>query len=125
MKKELKESKEYTDSDEKEKSKIIKKVSELSKEQQKYIKEKEITEQKLNEQEITAQKLNEKEMELTINKIKINDLEYQSKSLKERLNDFTKSIDFLKKESDITTKLSKENEEAKIKRLNIVYDTNR
>ena len=73
-------------------------------------------------------------MELTIDKIKINDLEYQNKLLKERLDDlnnkerlddFKKSIDFLKKESDTIKKLSKESEEAKIKRLNIIHDTNR
>ena len=73
-------------------------------------------------------------MELTIDKIKINDLEYQNKLLKERLDDlnnkerlddFKKSIDFFKKESDTIKKLSKESEEAKIKRLNIIHDTNR
>ena len=36
-------------------------------------------------------------MELTINKIKINDLEYQNELLKRRLNDFLIPID-LKKE---------------------------
>ena len=101
--------------DEKEKSKIMKKVSEISKEQQKYIKEKEITERKLNK----------KEKELTINKIKINDLEYQNELLKRRLNDFMKPIDFLKKESDTINKLSKESEEAKIKRSNIICNINR
>ena len=84
LKKELKESKEYIDSDKKEKSKIMKKVSELIKEQQKYI----------NEKEIAEQKLNEKEMELTKSIININDLEYQNKLLKERLNDFTKPVIF-------------------------------
>ena len=93
----------------------MKKISELSKEKQKYIKEKEIIEQKLNK----------KEMELSINKIKINDLEYQNKLLKVGLDDLKKSIDLKNKESDIINKLSKESEEAKIKRLNIIHDTNR
>ena len=50
--------------------------------------------QELNEKE---QKLNEKEMELTTNKIKINDLEYQSELLKRRLDDFLRPIDLKKK----------------------------
>ena len=62
-------------------------------------------------------------MELTINKIKINDLEYQNKLLKRRLDDFLRPIDL--KKSDTIKKLSKESEEAKIKRLNIIHDTNR
>ena len=49
MKKELKESKEYIDSDKKDKSKVIKKFNELSEEQKKYIKVKETIEQELNE----------------------------------------------------------------------------
>ena len=55
----------------------MKKFSELSKEQQKYIKAKEAIEQELNE----------KEKELANNKTKIIDLEYQNKLLKEGLND--------------------------------------
>ena len=35
-------------------------------------------------------------MELTINKIKINDLEYQNKLLKRRLDDFLRPIDLKK-----------------------------
>ena len=116
MKKELKESKEYIDSDKKEKSKLMKKVSELSKEQQKY-----------KRKEITEQILNRKEMELSINETKVNDLEYQNKLLNEgfKMNDLKKSIDLKNKESDVINKLSKESEEAKIKRLNIMHDTNR
>ena len=49
LKKELKESKYYIDSDKKDKSKIIKNINELSKKEQKYIKEKKIIEQELNE----------------------------------------------------------------------------
>ena len=49
LKKELKESKEYIDSDKKGKCKVIKKINELSKKEQKYIKEKKIIEQELNE----------------------------------------------------------------------------
>ena len=64
-------------------------------------------------------------MELSINKTKINDLEYQNKLLKEGLDDLKKSIDLKNKESDIIKKLSKESEEEKVKRLNIMYDTNR
>ena len=66
LKKELKESKEYIDSDKKYKSKVMNKFEELNKEIQKHIKEKQIIEQKLNE----------KENNLTISKIKISDLEY-------------------------------------------------
>ena len=36
-------------------------------------------------------------MELTINEIKINYLEYQNELLKRRLDDFLRLIDFLKK----------------------------
>ena len=56
-------------------------------------------------------------MELTINEIKINYLEYQNELLKRRLDDFLRLIDFLKKESDTIKKLSKESEEAKIKQI--------
>ena len=66
-------------------------------------------------------------MELSINETKVNDLEYQNKLLKEgfKMNDLKKSIDLKNKESDVINKLSKESEEAKIKRLNIMHDTNR
>ena len=73
LKKELKESKEYIDSDKEDKDKVIKKINELSKEQQKYIKEKQIIEQKLNK----------KEQELANNKKIINDLNIKIKSLKD------------------------------------------
>ena len=62
----------------------MKKFSELSKEQQKYIKVKETIEQELNEKE---QELNKKEIELANNKTKIIDLEYQNKLLKEGPDD--------------------------------------
>ena len=62
----------------------MKKFSELSKEQQKYIKVKETIEQELNEKE---QELNKKEQELANNKTKIIDLEYQNKLLKKGLDD--------------------------------------
>ena len=62
----------------------MKKFSELSKEQQKYIKVKETIEQKLNEKE---QELNKKEQELANNKAKTIDLEYQNKLLKKGLDD--------------------------------------
>ena len=48
-----------------------------------------------------------------------------NKLLKEGLDDSKKSIDLKNKNSDIIKKLSKESEEAKIKILNIMYDTNR
>ena len=119
----------------------MKKFNELNKEIQEHIKGKQIIEQELNkekqelneknelnerEQELNEkeQKLNEKGMELTINKIKINDIEYQNELLKRRLDDFLRPIDLKKKESDTIKKLSKESEEAKIKRLNIIHDTN-
>ena len=114
MKKKIKESKEYIDSDKKEKDKIMKKVSELSKEQQKYIKEKEITEQKLNEKEI---KINDLEKKLNEKEIKINDLE-------EKLNNLKKYIDFKNRESDTIKKLSEESKEPRIKKLNIMRDIN-
>ena len=62
LKNELKKSKEYIDVDKKDKNKAIKKVSELSKEQQKYIEEKNIIEQELNEKE---QELNEKKTRIS------------------------------------------------------------
>ena len=114
MKKKIKESKEYIDSDKKEKDKIMKKISELSKEQQKYIKEKEITEQKLNEKEI---KINDLEKKLNEKEIKINDLE-------EKLNNLKKYIDFKNRESDTIKKLSEESKEPRIKKLNIMRDIN-
>ena len=67
------------------------KFNELSKENQKYIKEKQILKQEINEkeQEINEkeQEINEKEQELENNKTKIIDLEYQNKLLKEELDD--------------------------------------
>ena len=60
------------------------KFNELSKENQKYIKEKQILKQEINEKE---QEINEKEQELENNKTKIIDLEYQNKLLKEELDD--------------------------------------
>ena len=51
LKKDLKKSKEYIDIDKKDKSNSMKKFSELSKEQQKYIQVKETIEQELNEKE--------------------------------------------------------------------------
>ena len=68
----------------------MKKFSELSKEQQEYIKVKETIEQELNEKK---QELNKKEQELANNKTKIIDLEYRNKLLKKELNDLKKSID--------------------------------
>ena len=48
LKKELKESKEYIDSNKKDKSKVMKRFNELYNEKQNYIKEKQIIEQELN-----------------------------------------------------------------------------
>ena len=105
-KKELKESKEYIDSDEKDKDKVIKKLNELSKEQQKYIKEKQIIEQKLNK----------KEQELANNKKIINDLNIKIKSLKDDdklMEDFKK--DSLPKYNEKLNRLKNlENEYQKI-----------
>ena len=70
LKKELKESKEYIDSDKKDKDKVMKKFNELYNEKQNYIKEKQIIEQ-----------------ELANNKTKIIDLEYQNKLLKDKFID--------------------------------------
>ena len=91
LKKELKESKEYIDSDKKDKDKLIKKINELSKKQQKYIEEKQIIKQ-----------------ELANNKKIINDLNIKIKSLK----DDDKLMKDFKKDS-----LPKYNEEL-IKKLN-------
>ena len=106
IKEELKKSKEYINRDKKDKSDVIKKFSELTKEQQKYIKEKEIIEQKLNM----------KEQELANNKTKIIDLECQIELLKKELDDLKKSIDLKDKENDELRNVSKKNNEAKIKR---------
>ena len=78
--------------------------------------------QELNEKK---QELNEKENNLTISKIKINDLEYQKEFLNRRIDDILRPIDLKKKESDTIKKLSKESKEAKVKRLSIINDTNR
>ena len=78
--------------------------------------------QELNEKE---HELNEKENSLAISKTKINDLEYQNELLNRRIDDLLRPIDLKKKESDTIKKLSKESEEAKIKRLNIIHDENR
>ena len=67
LKEDLKKSKEHIDIDKKDKSKAMKKFSELSKEPQKYIKVKETIEQELNEKE---QELNKKEQKLANNKTK-------------------------------------------------------
>ena len=93
----------------------MKQFDELNKEIQEHIKDKQIIEQDVNKEK----------QELKNNKIKINDLKYQNELLKKRLDDFLKPIDFLKKENDTIKKLSKESEEAKIKRLNIIHDANR
>ena len=76
----------------------MKKISELSKEQQKDIKVKEKVEQELNK----------KEQELTNNKIKICDLEYQNKLSKEKLDDLKKSIDLKNKENNELKNIVKE-----------------
>ena len=60
------------------------KFNELSKENQKFIKVKQILKQEINEKE---QEINEKAQELENNKTKIIDLEYQNKLLKEELDD--------------------------------------
>ena len=90
LKKELKESKEYIDSNKKDKNIVFKKISELTEENQKYIKEKQKIEQELNKKK---QELNNKEHELTNNKIIINDLKYQIKLLKDKENDKLKKIE--------------------------------
>ena len=90
LKKELKESKEHIDSNKKDKNIVFKKISELTEENQKYIKEKQIIEQELNKK---IQELNNKEHELANNKIIINDLEYEIKLLKDKENDKLKKIE--------------------------------
>ena len=71
------------------KQEIQKVKKELEENNMKYIKEKQIIEQKLNkkEQELNKkeQELNKKEQELQDNNIKINKLEYQNKSFKKRI----------------------------------------
>ena len=88
LKKEIKKSNEYINSNEKDKAKVMEKINELIKEKQEYIKEKQIIKQKLNKKE---QELNKKGQELTNNKIKINDLKFQNKLLNEGLDDLKKS----------------------------------
>ena len=51
MKEELKKSKEYINRNKKDKNEVLKKISELTEENQKYIKEKQIIEQELNKKE--------------------------------------------------------------------------
>ena len=83
----------------------MKKINDLNKEKQEYIKEKQIIEQKLNKKE---QELNEKKQELTNNKIKINDLKLQNKLLNEGLDDSKKSNDLKNKENnELRDKISK------------------
>ena len=88
----------------------MKKISELSKEQQKDIKVKEKVEQELNK----------KEQELTNNKIKISGLEYQNKLSKEKLDDLKKSIDLKNKENNELKNIVKEYNKEKIIRSNII-----
>ena len=88
LKKKLKESKGYIDSNKKDKDKVMKEFNKLYNEKQEYIKEKQIIEQKLNKKE---QELHNKGHELANNKIIINDLEYQIKLLKDKENDELKN----------------------------------
>ena len=67
----------YYNRDKKDKSEVLKRISELTEEKQKYIEEKEIKEQKLNI----------KEKELANDKTKIIDLQYQIELLKKELDD--------------------------------------
>ena len=96
LKREIKKSNEYINSDEKDKAKVMEKINELIK-KQKYIKEKQIIEQKLNKKE---QELNKKEQELINNKIKINDLRLQNKLLNEELDHLKKSNDLKNKQNN-------------------------
>ena len=73
LKKELKESKEYIDSDKKDKNMVLKKLIELTEENQTYMKEKQIIQQELNK----------KEQELANNKKIIDNLNIKIKSLKD------------------------------------------
>ena len=75
----------------------MKKIDELVKEKQKYIKEKQTIEQELNKKE---QELNKKEQKLVKNKKEINNLEFQNKLLKERLDNLQKSNDLRNKENN-------------------------
>ena len=84
LKEEFKKSEEYINKDKKDKNEVLKKISELTEENQKYIKKQQIIEQELNKKE---QELNKKEQELANNKIIINDLEYQIKLLRDTEND--------------------------------------
>ena len=76
LKTKLKESNEYIDSDKKDKDKVIKKINELSKEQQKYIEEKKI-EQELNEKE---QELNDLKKSINLKNKEINELKNEDSS---------------------------------------------
>ena len=98
LKKELKESKEYIDSDKKDKDKIIKKINELSKEQQKYIEEKKI------------------EQELANNKKIKNDLNIKIKSLKDddKLMEDFKKDSLAKYDEKLNRSKNLENEYQKI-----------
>ena len=77
LKEELKKSKEYINRDKKDKKEVLKKISELTEENQKYIKEKQIIEQELNK----------KEQELASNKKTIDNLNIKIKLLKDKEND--------------------------------------
>ena len=116
LKKELKESKEYIDSDKKDKDKVIKKINELSKEQQKYIEEKQIIEQ-----------------ELANNKKIINDLNIKIKSLKDddklikdfRKDDLPKYNEILIKKLNRSKNLENEYQKIYIPNLNDLLDIER
>ena len=58
------------------------------------------------------QELIEKELELTNNKIKISDLEYQIKLLNNTLDDLKKSIDLKNKENDELKNIKKSYEDS-------------
>ena len=111
--------KELEERDIKGKNKVLKKINELNKFNDKYIEEKQIIEQELNKKE---QELNKKEQELKNNTRKINDLKNQNKLLKDGLENQKKSNESKTKENyELRDEIS-ELKTAKVQRASIIND---
>ena len=109
--------KELEESNIKDKNRVLRKVNELNKLNDKYIEEKQIIEQELNEKK---QELNKKEQELKHNTIRTNSLKSKNKSLKERLDNLEKSNNLKTKENDELRNEIKKLKKAKVQRSSII-----
>ena len=111
--------KELEESNIKDKNKVLRKINELNKLNDKYIEEKQIIEQELN---VKKQELKKKEQELQNNTIRTNSLKSKNKSLKERLDNLEKSNDLVTKENDELRNEIIKLKKAKVQRSSIIDD---